>query len=174
MSSEQTRISRDEMFMQMAEIASQRSTCSRLQVGCIITTMDGTAIVGIGYNGNARGLANACDTDIPGECGCIHAEVNALIKAPYHEGNLTLYTTISPCGDCAKLILNSRVTRVVYRHLYRNPSGLNLLLERGVEVDQLDDEQLGMGVVMFAAAFHQPGVMSMPLPNGVTNCISDR
>lgn len=151
-----TRISRDEMFMEMAEIASQRSTCSRLQVGCIITTTDGTAIVGIGYNGNARGLPNTCDTDVPGDCGCIHAEINALIKAPYHDGELTLYTTVSPCVDCSKLILNSRVKRVVYRSLYRRQDGLNLLIERGLDVDHLNDDQLALGTTLLYETFDHP------------------
>ena len=91
-------------------------------------------IVGIGYNGNARGLDNDCDTAEPGFCGCIHAEVNALLKAPYQGGPYVLYTTCSPCVPCAKLILNSAVKVVYYAEAYRDIAGITLLQAHGVDV----------------------------------------
>jgi dCMP deaminase len=132
------RISRDVMFMVMAIAAAARSTCRRLQVGCVITNMQGTKILGIGYNGNAAGLSNQCDSSEPGACGCIHAEVNALLKAPYENNQLILYTTYSPCLACAKLILNSQVTRVVYLEQYRKDEGIQLLRGHGVICNTLD------------------------------------
>ena len=133
------RISRDIMFMVMAMAAGARSTCQRLQVGCIITNMQGTKVLGIGYNGNAAGLANQCDSTEPGACGCIHAEVNALLKAPYETTiPLTLYTTHSPCLSCSKLILNSAVTRVVYLEEYRLDEGIRLLRQHGITCNVLD------------------------------------
>lgn len=128
------------MFMQMAEIAAQRSTCQRAAVGCIITDLSGTSIVSIGYNGNARGLPNHCDTANPGECGCIHAEANALIKAPFHQGALTMYSTTQPCIDCAKLIINSAVRTVIFKDLYRDPRGHVAMSQAGIRVERLANE----------------------------------
>ncbi len=65
------RITKSEMFMRMAEVAAIRSSCRRAQVGCVITDMDQLTVVGIGYNGNARGLPNDCDSTEAGACGCI-------------------------------------------------------------------------------------------------------
>ena len=131
---EEERPTKHEMFLTVAGVVSLRGTCRRLQVGCIITNEDGTQIVSMGYNGNARGLNNRCDTEIAGLCGCIHAEENALIKAPYDKGPLTMYTTHSPCIQCAKRILNSRITKVFYTTAYRDLSGIHLLSSQGVHV----------------------------------------
>ncbi|TMF18039.1 MAG: hypothetical protein E6I36_14240, partial [Chloroflexi bacterium] len=65
------RIPLEEVYMRMAEELAKRSTCARLQVGTVITTPDLTQVLGIGYNGNARGLPNRCDSTTPGSCGCI-------------------------------------------------------------------------------------------------------
>jgi len=67
------RIPLEEVYMRMAEELAKRSTCSRSQVGSVITTGDLTQVLGIGYNGNARGLPNRCDTTTPGACGCFVA-----------------------------------------------------------------------------------------------------
>src|SRR6266550_2535309 len=75
------RIPLEEVYMRMAEELAKRSTCARLQVGSVITSGDLTQVLGIGYNGNARGLPNRCDGTEPGRCGCIHSEANALVKA---------------------------------------------------------------------------------------------
>ena len=116
------------MFMQMALAAKERSTCQRNKVGCVITDEEGMSVVSLGYNGNAAVLTNHCDRpDKQGDCGCIHAEVNALIKAPFREGNLVLYSTTAPCADCAKLIINSAVHEVVFLEPYRLETGLQLL-----------------------------------------------
>lgn len=133
------RPSRDEMFMQLAHVVAYRSTCQRAHVGAIITNMDGTSIKSMGYNGNARGLTDGCDTTTPGLCGCLHAEENALLKAPYGPP-LTMFTTASPCLACAKRILNSSVRRIVYDQPYRDNAGLVLLTEPrlGLQVDRVD------------------------------------
>lgn len=116
------------MFMEMARASRERSTCSRNQVGCVVTDEGGTSVVSLGYNGNAAGLTNSCDKPHEmGNCGCIHAEVNALIKAPFREGPLTLYTTTAPCEACAKLIINSAVTKVIFLDHYRHTDGLRVL-----------------------------------------------
>ena len=124
------RIPLEEVYMRMAEELAKRSTCARLQVGSVVTTGDLTQVVGIGYNGNARGLPNACDGSEPGRCGCLHSETNALIKAGAQERDKVMFITASPCVMCAKMVINSNVSRVYYRSAYRDRSGL-LTLERG-------------------------------------------
>jgi dCMP deaminase len=121
-----------EVYMRMAEELAKRSTCSRLQVGTVVTDASLENVLAIGYNGNARGLPNRCDSTVPGQCGCIHSEVNALIKAPGAVKDKVVFVTNSPCVMCAKLIINSGVTHVFYRHAYRDPSGAELLASAGV------------------------------------------
>jgi len=89
-------------------------------------------VLAIGYNGNARGLPNRCDSAVPGNCGCIHSEMNALVKAPGSMRDKVVFLTASPCVICAKLIINSGVTHVFYRKAYRDPSGIEVLAQGGV------------------------------------------
>ena len=63
-----------EVYMRMAEELAKRSTCARLQVGTVVTDQRLENVLAIGYNGNARGLPNKCDSTVPGSCGCIHSE----------------------------------------------------------------------------------------------------
>jgi dCMP deaminase len=119
--------------MRMAEELAKRSTCARSQVGTVITTGDLTQVLGIGYNGNARGLPNACDSSEVGACGCLHSEANALIKAGAQIQGKLMFVTLSPCVMCAKMIINSNVRRVHYRGAYRDPAGLEVLRLAGVE-----------------------------------------
>jgi dCMP deaminase len=132
------RIPLEEVYMRMAEELAKRSTCARLQVGSVITTGDLTQVLGIGYNGNARGLPNSCDSAEPGNCGCIHSEQNALIKAGAQLAGKVMFVSASPCVMCAKMIINANVARVYYREAYRDPAGLNVLRQGGVEVEQYD------------------------------------
>jgi dCMP deaminase len=128
-----TRIPLYEVYMRMAEELAKRSTCSRLQVGTVVTDALLQNVLAIGYNGNARGLPNKCDTTVPGQCGCIHSEVNALVKAPGSVRDKVVFVTNSPCVMCAKLMINSGVTHVFYRRAYRDPSGVELLTTAGVK-----------------------------------------
>jgi dCMP deaminase len=122
-----TRIPLYEVYMRMAEELAKRSTCARLQVGTVVTDARLENVLAIGYNGNARGLPNRCDSTVPGQCGCIHSEVNALIKAAGSVKDKVMFISSSPCVMCAKLVINSGVTHVFYRHAYRDPSGVELL-----------------------------------------------
>ena len=121
------RIPLEEVYMRMAEELAKRSTCARTQVGSVIATGDLTQVLGIGYNGNARGLPNACDGPEPGRCGCIHSEANALIKAGAQTLGKVMFVTYSPCVMCAKMIVNSNVRRVYYQTAYRDPAGIDVL-----------------------------------------------
>lgn len=118
--------------MRMAEELAKRSTCARLQVGTVITDARLQNVVAIGYNGNARGFANRCDTDEPGKCGCIHSEMNALAKSPGALRDKVVFVTASPCVMCAKLMVQANVTHVFYRNRYRLPLGLDVLEAAGI------------------------------------------
>jgi dCMP deaminase len=121
-----------EVYMRMAEDLAKRSTCARLQVGTVITDSTLSNVLGIGYNGNARGFPNRCDSPEPGRCGCIHSEVNALVKAPGLTPDKVVFVTASPCVMCAKLMVQSGVSHVFYRTAYRDTSGLDVLRRGGI------------------------------------------
>jgi len=135
---EPERIPLEEVYMRMAEELAKRSTCARLQVGTVITTPDLTQVLGIGYNGNARGLPNRCDSTTPGSCGCLHSEMNAVVKAGASTPGKVMFVSASPCVMCAKMAINANVARVYYREAYREPAGLDVLRQGGVEVIHYD------------------------------------
>lgn len=122
-----------EVYMRMAEELAKRSTCSRLRVGTVITDPNLENVVAIGYNGNARGFPNRCDSPDPGRCGCIHSEQNALVKAPGALRDKVAFVTASPCVMCAKLMIQANVAWVFYREAYRDATGLEVLGAGGVE-----------------------------------------
>jgi len=127
-----TRLPLFEVYMRMAEELAKRSTCSRLQVGTVLTDHALENVVAIGYNGNARGFPNRCDRDVPGSCGCIHSEQNALVKSPGHMRDKVAFVTASPCAMCAKLMVQAHVTHVYYREAYRSDEGLEILRSAGI------------------------------------------
>lgn len=137
------RISRDETFMEIAEILAKRSTCQRLQVGALVVLTG--RIVSCGYNGPVSG-APECSTPEGGGClgpGCnrsIHAELNSILfaaRAGISVEGATLYCTLSPCLKCAQAIINSGIKRVVFRDWYRDHSGAEFLQVNMVRVEQL-------------------------------------
>jgi dCMP deaminase len=132
------RIPLEEVYMRMAEELAKRSTCARNRVGTVIASADLTQVLGIGYNGNARGLPNACDSPEPGRCGCIHSEANALLKAGAATPGKVMFVTVAPCAMCAKMIVNSNVARVFYRQAYREPAGVEVLERGGVQAVRYD------------------------------------
>jgi len=127
------------MLMSQALIISTRGTCSRAQVGAIITR-EGRPI-STGYNGAPAGLAH-CEHGGE-EKGCevaVHAEMNAIaFAARFGVGteNAALYCTHEPCANCAKLIINAGISEVYYLEPYRLHDGLHLLETAGVHVGQL-------------------------------------
>lgn len=130
------RISFDEIYLNFAKQLSQRSTCDRLQVGCVITSIDYTQVYAIGYNGNAHGLDNKCDSNEPGNCGCLHAEQNACIHCTQQrETPKIVYCTHNPCVMCAKSIINlGGVKEVIYLNEYRSLAGIKTLLMANIGV----------------------------------------
>jgi dCMP deaminase len=132
-SHEVDRIPLFEVYMRMAEELAKRSTCARLQVGTVITDGALEHVVALGYNGNARGFPNRCDSETPGACGCIHSEQNAVVKADGHLREKVAFVTASPCVMCAKLLIQANVTHVFYRNPYRKADGLDTLRAGGVQ-----------------------------------------
>ena len=132
-----TRPDWDEIWMSFAHSISRRSYDPRHQVGAVVVTDDNTQVLAVGYNGNYSGGPNEAESMVPGESGMIHAEINALLKMDYNNPKKKiLYVTLSPCRQCAKAMINAGVRHVVYDEEYRDPSGVDLLREAGVEVSQ--------------------------------------
>ena len=133
----------DSAYLDMAEIWARLSKAKRKQVGCLI--VKNGAIISDGYNGTPRGFDNNCEIEDPKsfehnlitKAEVLHAESNAitkLAKSTQSSDGATMYITISPCIDCAKLIIQSGIERVVYGKLYRNEDGINLLKKAGINV----------------------------------------
>jgi len=134
----------DKAHMKAAEVYAQLSSAKRLQVGAVI--VKDNRIISIGYNGMPSGWTNECEhTDEYGfnavtKPEVLHAETNAIAKVARSgescEG-ATLYTTHSPCLDCAKLIYQAGITRIVWRNEYKSSKGNVFLVTAGVDVDYL-------------------------------------
>jgi dCMP deaminase len=131
-----------------------RSTCKRAQVAALVTDWpDFTAIHAMGYNGRAAGEAHdGCRPNEPGNCGCVHAEMNALVKLDSTLRGLTLVSTVTPCELCARLIVNSRaISRVIYMNDYRSTAGLVVLQGAKIEALALQSRPLS---AMNASVLH--------------------
>ncbi len=145
MPTEPTRPSFDTIFTRLAWLMSQRSTCRRLKVGAVITSLDHRRVYAVGYNGNASGLGNDCDRhgeEAVGNCGCLHAEENAVINCDVSRSlEKVVYCTHLPCVMCAKRIVNlGGVKQVFFATDYRIRDSLPLLLSVNIEVNQIKVE----------------------------------
>jgi dCMP deaminase len=138
------RLERDFLFLEVAKLFSQRSTCERGQVGTILVVEN--RIIASGYNGAPPGMKHCTEIGckvLDPEQGCqraIHAEANAIAwaaRAGAATKNATMYSTHAPCLACAKLIVSAGIWDVCYVHPYRNELGLKLLDKALVEVHQL-------------------------------------
>ena len=128
----------DHSYLQMAEVWAQNSYCKRRKVGALI--VKDKMIISDGYNGTPSGFENVCeDENGVTKPYVLHAEANAITKVA-KSGNssagATLYVTASPCMECSKLIIQSGITRVVYRDAYRLMDGIELLKRAGIDVEQ--------------------------------------
>lgn len=147
-----SRPSWDEYFMSIAKAVSTRSNCMKRQVGAIIVR--DKRIVSTGYNGTPRGIRNCNEGGCPRcngfaasgtgleDCYCSHGEENAIVQAAYHGISIkdaTLYTTLSPCIMCTKMIINGGIKEVVYNSKYAlDEKTTHLLDEAGVERKQVE------------------------------------
>lgn len=126
----------DKRYLQMASIWAQNSYCKRRKVGALIVKE--RMIISDGYNGTPAGFENICeDEDFKTKPYVLHAEANAITKVAKSNNSsegATLYITASPCIECAKLIIQAGIIRVVFSELYRQNEGLDLLERAGVEI----------------------------------------
>ena len=128
----------DRRYLRMAAIWAENSYCRRRQVGALI--VKDKMIISDGYNGTPSGFENICEEDNVTKPYVLHAEANAITKVA-KSGNsslgATLYVTASPCMECAKLIIQAGIRRVVYRDEYRITDGIDLLRKAGIEVEKV-------------------------------------
>ena len=125
----------DKRYLRMATIWSENSYCRRRKVGAIIVR--DKMIISDGYNGTPAGFENVCE-DESGmtKSYVLHAEANAITKVARSNNSsdgATLYVTASPCLECAKLIIQAGIRRVVFNELYRLADGIELLRRAGIE-----------------------------------------
>lgn len=143
------RISWDEYFMNMAVLASKRSTCLRRQVGAVI--VKDNQVLATGYNGAPKGVPNCCDLDeclreklhIPsGErhelCRAVHAENNAITQCAVNGVSCkggTMYVTDSPCNMCLKQIINAGIVKIIAKRVYPDEMSKEMLKQSGIEFE---------------------------------------
>jgi dCMP deaminase len=125
--------------MKLAQNVAQASYCTRNKVGALIVNNDN--VVAIGYNGTISGFPNVCELeDGSTNPEVLHAESNAIAKCAKSSNSsngAALYVTLSPCFECAKIIIQSGIKEVYYLEEYRILDGLNLLLKAKIHVEQI-------------------------------------
>lgn len=133
----------DRRYLRMARIWAENSYCRRRQVGAII--VKDKMIISDGYNGTPVGFENVCENeDGLTKPYVLHAEANAITKVARSNNSsegATMYITASPCLECAKLIIQSGMRRVVFSELYRITDGIDLLERAGIECVHIPDDE---------------------------------
>ena len=135
--SKQTKL--DLRYLRMARIWAENSYCKRRQVGALV--VKDKMIISDGYNGTPSGFENICEENDITKPYVLHAEANAITKLARSSNNgdgSTLYVTASPCIECAKLIIQAGIKRVVYAEKYRLNDGIQLMERAGIKVEFLD------------------------------------
>ena len=131
----------DQRYLRMARIWAENSYCQRRQVGALVVKEK--MIISDGYNGTPSGFENVCeDENGLTKSYVLHAEANAITKLARSNNNsdgATIYITASPCIECAKLIIQAGIKRVVYGENYRLCDGIDLLRRAGIEVIYMGD-----------------------------------
>ncbi|MBP5687967.1 MAG: dCMP deaminase family protein [Muribaculaceae bacterium] len=130
----------DSRYLRMAQIWAENSYCKRRQVGAII--VKDKMIISDGYNGTPVGFENVCeDENDHTKPYVLHAEANAITKVAQSNNSsngATLYVTSSPCIECAKLIIQAGIKRVVFGEIYRLTDGIELIKRAGIECVQIE------------------------------------
>ena len=130
----------DRRYLEMAAVWAKNSYCTRRQVGAIL--VKDRMIISDGYNGTPSGFENVCeDENGVTKPYVLHAEANAITKVAKSSNSsdgATLYITDSPCMECAKLIIQAGIRRVVYAREYRIVDGVDLLRRAGIEVEKIE------------------------------------
>lgn len=125
-------------YLKICEIIAQKSYAQRNKVGAIIVKSGN--IISFGYNGTPSGFDNSCEVGDTTKPEVLHAESNAILKCASSTSSsedATLYTTLAPCFECAKLIIQAKIKRVVFSQNYRDAEGLKLLIRAGVEFQKI-------------------------------------
>lgn len=140
MTHDKKKVELDQRYLRMAQIWSENSYCTRRQVGALI--VKDKMIISDGYNGTPSGFENICeDEDGLTKSYVLHAEANAITKIARSGNNsdgATLYVTDAPCIECAKLIIQAGIKRVLFIRDYRLQEGIDLLRRAGIEVQQIN------------------------------------
>lgn len=130
----------DIRYLRMAHIWAENSYCTRRQVGALI--VKDKMIISDGYNGTPSGFPNVCEGEDGLTIPCVlHAEANAITKIARSGNNsdgATLYVTDAPCIECAKLIIQAGIKRVLFSRAYRLTDGIDLLKKANIEVQQIE------------------------------------
>ena len=132
----------DLRYLRMARIWAENSYCKRRQVGALV--VKDKMIISDGYNGTPSGFENVCEDNNVTKPYVLHAEANAITKLARSSNNSegsTLYVTASPCIECAKLIIQSGIKRVVYAEKYRLDEGIKLMQRAGIKVEYLNPDE---------------------------------
>lgn len=135
----------DKRYLRMATIWASNSYCKRRQVGALIVKEK--MIISDGYNGTPAGFENICEDEYgKTKAYVLHAEANAITKVAKSNNSsqdATLYVTSAPCIECAKLIIQSGISRVVYCNEYSKTEGIELLKRAGIDINyiQLDTNE---------------------------------
>ena len=133
----------DQRYLAMARIWSLNSYCVRRQVGALM--VKDKMIISDGYNGTPSGFENVCEDGDVTKPYVLHAEANAISKVAKSNNSsmgATMYITASPCIECAKLIIQAGISRVVYSEEYRSSEGVDLLRRAGVKVDKVEETKI--------------------------------
>lgn len=132
------RHAREMVFVNFARDLAKLSKCEERKVAAVITDKDLTQVYSIGLNGGPKGLVD-CMCSIDGKYGCVHAEINALVKCKSSDPGKVMFVTLSPCKQCAAAIINAPggFSRVYYLEEWKDTTGIQLLRRAGVECMQL-------------------------------------
>lgn len=133
----------DGRYIRMARIWGENSYCKRRQVGALIVKEK--MIISDGFNGTPSGFENVCEDELGRtKPYVLHAEANAITKVARSNNSsegATLYVTCSPCIECAKLIIQAGIKRVVFSEMYHNIDGIELLKRNGIEIVHIIDNE---------------------------------
>jgi dCMP deaminase len=142
-SNDKKQVALDQRYLRMARIWAENSYCQRRKVGALV--VKDKMIISDGYNGTPSGFENVCeDADNVTKPYVLHAEANAITKLARSNNNSdgsTLYITDSPCIECAKLIIQAGIKRVVFAQKYRLVDGLELLQRANIELLHINPDE---------------------------------
>ena len=126
------------VFKNFARDLATLSKCTERKVAAIITDKDLSQVYSVGLNGGPKGLVD-CMCKLDGKYGCIHAEINALVKCRSDDKNKVMIVTLSPCVSCAAAIINTpgSFSAVYYLEEWKNDTGIKLLKQAGIKVEQI-------------------------------------